>query len=142
MSTDINRFVEAQDNGIYERAFTEIKEGHKESHWIWYIFPQLKGLGRSYNSEFYGINDLNEAKEYLQHPVLGMRLKKITRAFMAHENLSAHEILGGIDARKVKSCMTLFSIAADSEEDKTLFQSVLDKYYDGKTDRRTTEICQ
>lgn len=128
----LERFTEAQKYA-YASALKEIQEGRKQSHWIWYIFPQLKGLGRSYNSEYYGLEDASEAKRYWEHPVLGARLKEITLALLEHRGTSAQEILGGIDARKVKSCMTLFYMATE----EPLFLEVLQEFYEGRQCRRT-----
>ena len=129
---NFQRFLDAQACD-YELALREIKNGHKQSHWVWYIFPQLKGFGRSYNSEYYGINGLEEAKAYYAHPVLGPRLIEITEALLEHKGKSAVDILSPIDARKVKSCMTLFWIAVDNP----LFKTVIDVFYEGQMDNRT-----
>lgn len=129
---NLKRFLKAQACD-YEHALREIKNGHKQSHWVWYIFPQLKGFGRSYNSEFYGINGLEEAKAYYAHPVLGPRLIEITEALLEHKGKSAVDILSPIDARKVKSCMTLFWVVSGNE----LFKAVLDAFYEGKMDNKT-----
>ena len=100
----ITRFKEAQERfGEYETALEEIRQGRKRSHWIWYIFPQLKGLGRSYNSEYYGIASLEEAKEYLGDAVLRGRLLEISKALMEHKEEDIHSIMGGIDAQKLRS---------------------------------------
>ncbi len=132
---DLNRFVEAQNAsyGSYEVALNEIRGGRKTSHWIWYIFPQLKGLGYSFNSSFYGIEGRAEAEEYMRHPLLSQRLLSITKALLQIEGKSAVEILGPIDAQKVKSCMTLFDVVSPNE----VFKEVLDKYYNGEKDIRT-----
>jgi uncharacterized protein (DUF1810 family) len=106
----------------------EIKEGKKRGHWIWYIFPQIKGLGHSYNSEFYGIASKEEAKAYLDHPILGTRLREITHALMDADNPSADDIFGFPDVLKVRSCMTLFDMVAPDD----IFNEVLYKYYEGK----------
>ncbi len=130
---NLERFKEAQASS-YDVALAEIKGGRKTSHWIWYIFPQLKGLGRSYNSEIYGIESLEEAKAYLEDEMLGKRLREISQALMEHANkLSAYDIFGGLDAKKVKSCMTLFDMVAPND----VFASVLDAFFEGKTDKRT-----
>lgn len=132
----LERFIEAQEYS-YPIALKEIQSGRKKSHWIWYIFPQLKGLGHSYNSEYYGITDLNEAKAYLNHPILAERLREITKALLSlPQNLAAREILGGIDAMKVKSSMTLFYMVSREH----LFKEVLERYYNGETDNRTSDI--
>ena len=107
----MERFLDAQEV-VYTTALAEIRAGRKSSHWIWYIFPQMRGLGHSYNSEYYGIESLEEAREYLHHEVLGERLREITGALLEHRNKSATDILGEIDAMKLRSSMTLFDIAA------------------------------
>lgn len=127
---DLERFIKAQDSGwaTYSEALSEIKEGHKRGHWIWYVFPQIKGLGHSYNSEFYGISGKDEAKAYLEHPVLGKRLRDIAKALLECLNPSAYNILGFPDVLKVQSCMTLFDLVSPND----IFNDVLDKYYEGK----------
>ena len=132
---NLERFLKAQDSvwGSYSDALKEIKEGHKRSHWIWYIFPQIKGLGHSSNSEFYGISNKDEAKAYLEHPVLGLRLRVITKALLDCNNPSASNILGFPDVLKVQSCMTLFDLVLPND----IFDEVLDKYYEGKRCERT-----
>lgn len=132
---DLDRFVKAQDSawGSYSEALKEIKEGHKRGHWIWYVFPQIKGLGHSHNSEFYGISGKEEAKAYLQHPVLGLRLREITKVLLECNNPSAYNILGFPDVMKVQSCMTLFDLVSPND----IFNDVLDKYYEGKRCEKT-----
>ena len=127
------RFNISHDSS-YADALHEIQNGKKTGHWIWYIFPQLKGLGHSYRSHFYGINDAAEAKAYLAHPILGKRLREITSVLLAlPPEKTARQILGIIDAKKVKSCMTLFYLVSKDE----LFIKVLERYYDGQLDERT-----
>lgn len=132
---DLERFIKAQDSGwaTYSEALSEIKGGHKRGHWIWYVFPQIKGLGHSYNSEFYGISGKDEAKAYLEHPVLGKRLRDITKALLECLNPSAYNILGFPDVLKVQSCMTLFDLVSPND----IFNEVLDKYYEGKRCEKT-----
>lgn len=132
---DLERFMKAQDSGwaTYSEALREIKEGHKSGHWIWYIFPQIKGLGHSHNSEFYGISSRDEAKAYLEHPELGKRLRDITKALLNCNNPSAFNILGFPDVLKVQSCMTLFDLVSPND----IFNEVLDKYYEGKRCEKT-----
>lgn len=120
----MERFIEAQERH-YQLALTEVQAGKKQSHWIWYIFPQMRGLGRSYFAHMYGIRDREEAEEYLNHEVLGKRLREITAALLAHEERTAEEIFGDLDAMKVRSCMTLFDII--SPED--IFSEVLRRFY-------------
>ncbi|MDR0892067.1 MAG: DUF1810 domain-containing protein [Mediterranea sp.] len=133
---DLNRFVEAQE-ASYQQALREIKQGEKQTHWIWYIFPQLKGFGFSYNSEYYGIADANEAQAYLAHPVLGARLREITEVLINLSEkapaLSPDVIFGSLDAMKVKSCMTLF----EQVSHEAIFGQVLDRMYGGQRDKAT-----
>ena len=120
----MERFIEAQERH-YQLALTEVQAGKKQSHWIWYIFPQMRGLGCSYFAHMYGIRDREEAEEYLNHEVLGKRLRELTATLLAHEERTAEEIFGDLDAMKVKSCMTLFDII--SPED--IFSEVLRRFY-------------
>ena len=129
---NLERFLK-QQTFDYATALREIKNGKKRSHWIWYIFPQLKGLGRSYNSKYYGISSIEEAKAYLEHPVLGTRLREITQALLDCDNKSAKDILGVPDNRKVKSSMTLFDLVSPND----IFNDVLNKYYEGRRCKRT-----
>ena len=130
---DLERFVEAQ-NLVYDMALREIKEGQKRGHWIWFIFPQIKGLGHSYNSEYYGISGTKEAKAYLEHPLLGARLREISQAMLDCVNPSADDILGFPDVLKVRSCMTLFDMVSPND----IFKQVFDKYYEGKLCDKTS----
>lgn len=132
---DLERFVKAQDSdgGTYSDALKEIKAGQKQGRWAWYIFPQVKGLGHSYNSEFYGIIDKDEAISYLNHPVLGKRLREITTALLNCGRTSAFNILGFPDVLKVQSCMTLFDIVSPND----IFNDVLEKFYEGKRCEKT-----
>lgn len=132
---DINRFLEAQET-TYQQALQEVKNGRKTSHWIWYIFPQIEGLGQSYASHYYGIEDIEEAKAYLQQPILKQRLLEISSALLEVEGKTSFEIFGTLDAIKVQSSMTLFHITNPEEE---VFKQVLDKYYDGTLDENTIE---
>ena len=134
---DLERFIKAQQSYCgYDTAFTEIKRGKKLSHWIWYIFPQLKGLGSSYSSIFYGIASLDEAKAYLRNDILRERLIEISNALLKNDK-DIVDIVGDIDALKIRSSMTLFH-CADSSID--VFQKVLDKFYDGRKDMRTLNL--
>ena len=126
------RFLTAQ-NFYYSLALQEIIDGRKRSHWIWFIFPQLTILGRSANAKYYGISGLNEAMAYLSHPVLGARLREITAALLQHRGEKAEDILGGIDALKVRSCMTLFDAVSPND----VFNEVLDAFYNGNHDEYT-----
>ena len=122
---DLDRFLKPQEYA-YASALREIKGGQKQGHWIWYIFPQIKGLGHSYNSEYYGISNLEEARAYLAHPILGARLREITEALLYCGNNSADDILGVPDVLKVRSCMTLFDLVSPND----IFNEVLYKYYE------------
>lgn len=131
MGRDLNRFLKAQE-AEYNTALSEIKSGRKKSHWMWYIFPQFKGLGFSETSKYYAIQDMEEAKEYLNHPVLGTRLKAISNELLRLEQTNAHLIFGSPDDLKLKSCMNLF--AQVEETDDNIFNKVIDKFYNGNCD--------
>jgi uncharacterized protein (DUF1810 family) len=134
---DLQRFIAAQDAaGTYERALSELRAGRKRSHWIWFVFPQIAGLGHSDNARTYAISSLAEAKAYVSDRVLGRRLLECTRALLAIEGRGAPEILGETDAVKLRSSMTLFAVAAP---DEPLFARVLDRYFDGATDAATMQ---
>jgi uncharacterized protein (DUF1810 family) len=133
---DLKRFLEAQEED-FAIALAEIKNGRKQSHWMWYIFPQIAGLGFSTTSRFYAIKDLAEAASYLAHPILGKRLVEISNALLAVEGKTAHQIFGSPDNMKLRSSMTLFGAL---EQTDPVFQSVLDKYFDGAKDERTLEL--
>lgn len=135
MEYNLNRFVEAQNN-IYEQVVKELRHGRKTSHWMWYIFPQIKGLGYSSIAMYYAISSLDEATEYLNHPILGSRLIECCRILLGLENKTAGDILGSIDAMKLKSSMTLFSLVSDNP----VFNQVLDIYYNGEKDSATLRI--
>ena len=136
---DINsleRFVEAQAK-TYEIALNEIKNGKKRTHWMWFIFPQLRGLGTSNMAHIYGISGLDEAKAYLEHPVLSERLYELCNELLKHKDKTAFEIFGDIDEMKLKSSMTLFSLAS---EDHSIFDEVLECFFDSKKDVITISI--
>lgn len=133
-NTGLQRFIEAQ-NDSYDQALKEIRNGRKLTHWIWYIFPQIKGLGFSYNSEYYGIASLQEAKDYLENELLRKRLFKITESLLMHKGKDIESIMGDIDALKLKSSMTLF----DAVQPGSVFGEVLDEFYGGERCRRTLE---
>lgn len=135
---DLDRFLEAQQE-TYDTALREIREGKKQTHWMWFIFPQLKGLGFTDYNIFYGIENIQEAAQYFNHPVLGKRLTTITKAILKVENKTALEILGRPDERKLKSCMTLFGLLDETDEG---FRQVLEKYYNGEQDERTLQLIQ
>jgi uncharacterized protein (DUF1810 family) len=129
------RFVEAQEaGGAYARALTELRAGRKTGHWIWFVFPQLAGLGHSEMSRRYAIASLAEAKAYLDEPLLGPRLRECAEALLRHRDRPAEAILGGVDAVKLRSSMTLFARAKPNEP---LFRQVLDAFYGGETDPET-----
>lgn len=134
----IERYLSAQENA-YEQALDEIKKGKKQSHWMWFIFPQLRGLGFTDYNVYYGIESLKEAELYLNHPILGKRLVEITDALLQIENKTALEILGRPDERKLKSCMTLFSLLPQAPE---YFVKVLEKYYGGEKDEKTLQLIK
>jgi uncharacterized protein (DUF1810 family) len=136
MPHDLDRFVQAQ-SGDYASALAELRRGQKTGHWIWYILPQLVGLGHSEMSRIYGIASLDEAKAYLAHPVLGPRLRECAAAVLAVTGRSANEIMGSTDAMKLRSCMTLFHRAAP---DEPLFREVLVRYFGGEADSRTDAL--
>ena len=127
ISYDLERFVKAQET-VYPQALKEIKNGKRVGQWMWFVFPQIKGLGHSYNSEFYGISSKEEAKAYLDHPVLGARLREITQALFDCNNKSSEDILGFPDVLKVRSCMTLFDLVSPDD----IFNDVLYKFYEGQ----------
>jgi uncharacterized protein (DUF1810 family) len=137
-SNSLDRFLKAQQS-MYETALEEIKKGKKESHWIWYIFPQLRGLGYSPKAYTYGINGLEEAKVYLEHPVLSGRLIEISKALLAHKGENIEDIMGDIDALKLRSSMTLFGLLSESN---SVFHQVLDCFYDGQMDELTLKITK
>ena len=130
---NLKRFIDAQSN-TYEKALDEIKNARKASHWMWYVFPQYHGLGRSSTSVKYAINSVEEAVSYLKHPILGSRLIEITKVFLLIENKTAYDVLGGPDDLKIKSSMTLFDAI---QTETALFDSVLEKYFEGNRCRRT-----
>jgi uncharacterized protein (DUF1810 family) len=133
---DLSRFVDAQDR-VYDTVLAELRNGAKRSHWIWFVFPQLRGLGRSGTAQHYGIGGIDEARAYLAHPVLGTRLRECTRLVAAIDGRSVDDIFGFPDNLKVRSSMTLFAHATDDNDD---FQAVLDKFYGGEGDPATVEL--
>lgn len=133
---DLKRFLDAQAND-FATALAEIRHGRKQSHWMWYVFPQIAGLGFSSTSKFYAIKDRAEAENYLAHPVLGGRLIEISNALLEIEGKTANQIFGSPDDAKLKSSMTLFGA---SENTNPVFQTVLDKYFNGARDERTLKL--
>jgi uncharacterized protein (DUF1810 family) len=131
----LQRFVDAQDRAdTYRRALAELHAGRKRSHWMWFVFPQISGLGRSQTAVRYAIRSMAEAQAYLEHPVLGPRLVECARALSGLAGLTAREVLGDVDAVKLRSSMTLFARAAPCEP---VFQQVLDRYFDRVLDPET-----
>lgn len=138
MAYDLQRFIKAQDAGnTYELAIKEIAAGQKEGHWMWYIFPQLRGLGRSETATFYGIIGKAEAKAYLADRTLGSRLRSATNTLNQVRGKSAEDIFGPVDCKKLKSSLTLFYIVSGKEE---CFRKALAKYFDEKLDQKTIEM--
>lgn len=133
--TDLSRFVAAQDR-VWTNVIAELAAGRKRTHWMWFVFPQIKGLGHSAMAERYAIASLDEARTYLAHPVLGPRLADCVDLLLAIEGRSANEVMGSPDDVKLRSSMTLFARAA---EDPAPFRAVLDKWYGGSEDPRTVE---
>ncbi len=132
MEYDLRRFLDAQDRGgTYERALAELRAGRKTSHWMWFVFPQRAGLGLSEMSRLYAIAAPEEARAYVEHPVLGPRLVECAEALLGHEDRTAREIMGEIDAVKLRSSMTLFARAAPEQP---VFARVLERYFDGEAD--------
>ncbi len=141
MSNDpfnLSRFVVAQE-GQYQDAIGELRSGRKQTHWIWFVFPQHRALGRSSIARLYGLQSLQEAIAYWQHPTLGTRLRDCVQAMLALEGKSASEILGEIDALKFRSCLTLFLVAAPMEP---CFRAALERYYQGRPDGLTLELVE
>lgn len=137
---DLTRYIEAQEKQ-YAIALAELKASHKTSHWMWFIFPQIAGLGFSDVSKFYAIKNLEEANAYLAHEVLGKRLKEISNVLLMQDTDNATLIFGSPDDMKLHSCMTLFAIAIEDNPDN-VFEKVLAKYFKGKYDGRTEEILE
>lgn len=132
---ELERFVTAQRD-IYPQALAELAQGRKTSHWMWFVFPQIAGLGHSPMAVRYAIRDVSEARDYLAHPVLGPRLRESSEAMLAHAGTPAEAILGGVDAVKFRSSMTLFEAAAGGDA-RALFADCLDAFYDGERDPET-----
>jgi uncharacterized protein (DUF1810 family) len=131
---DLARFVSAQGGGVYERALAELRAGRKSSHWMWFVFPQIAGLGHSQLAQHYAIESLDEARAYLAHPILGPRLVECAQALLGVTGRGAEQILGGVDALKLRSSMTLF---ARADPDQSAFGTVLERYYGGTPDPAT-----
>ena len=131
----LNRFLTAQERS-YDAALAEIKAGRKRTHWMWYIFPQIAGLGMSSTAQYYSIQDRLEAEEYMEHPMLGARLLEISRALLTLESSDATAVMGYPDDLKLRSCMTLFAQVSDDP----VFEAVLDKFFGGRPDSRTLAL--
>jgi uncharacterized protein (DUF1810 family) len=135
---DLDRFVAAQDaGGSYEHAVAELRNGRKTSHWMWYVFPQIAGLGQSPTSQFYAVSSIDEARAYLAHPVLGPRLRECAEILAGLSGRTAEQVFGGIDAMKLRSAMTLFRHA---DRDEPVFGQVLDLYFGGVSDPATERL--
>lgn len=132
----LERFVEVQEK-MYPIAMKEIQNGQKETYWMWYIFPQLRGLGMSSMAHIYGLSGLEEAKAYLEHPWLSGRLQELCVALLHHKDKSAYEIFGDLDEMKLKSSMTLFALTS---EDYTIFDQVLEQFFNGEMDELTVRL--
>jgi uncharacterized protein (DUF1810 family) len=133
----LDRFVAAQGR-VMDEVFAELRAGQKRSHWMWFVFPQLRGLGTSSMAEIFGIASLEEARSYLAHPVLGPRLRECCTLLLAVPDRTAHDILGSPDDLKFRSCLSLFALAAPQE---TLFRDCLERFYGGGMDARTVALC-
>ena len=132
---DLQRFVDAQDeHGTYDAALAELRAGRKRGHWMWFVFPQVAGLGRSQTDQHFAISGLSEARAYLKHPVLGLRLLACVRALLDLPGAEPVDVLGPVDALKLRSCMTLFARAAP---DQPAFTEVLDRFFAGEVDEAT-----
>jgi uncharacterized protein (DUF1810 family) len=134
----LHRFVDAQDS-VYVQACSELKRGHKTGHWMWFIFPQMAGLGTSEMARRFAISSLGEAEAYIQHPVLGKRLEECAALVFKVSGKTAHEIFGSPDDLKFRSCMTLFARVAAKN---ALFEENLQKYFNGEQDRRTSDLLR
>lgn len=132
----LQRFVDAQWD-TYDAALRELRDGHKRTHWMWFVLPQLRGLGQSAMAQRYGLADADEARAYVAHPVLGPRLLDCVRALLSHRTRSAQEILGDIDAMKLRSCLTLFMHVAPHVAE---FAQALQQFYQGEKDARTLQL--
>jgi uncharacterized protein (DUF1810 family) len=139
--SDLIRFLDAQDQ-IYAQVIEELTSGRKQTHWMWFIFPQLVGLGRSAMAQHYAIRDLDQARRYLADSILGPRLRQVVKLMLDQKQKSVFEILGSPDDMKFRSCLTLFREAASENSDRTLFKKALDQFYRGQPDGRTLELLR
>jgi uncharacterized protein (DUF1810 family) len=138
---DLIHFVDAQAQ-VYRQVVEELTDGHKRTHWMWFIFPQLSGLGYSAMAQRYAIQNIDQAKRYLADPTLGNRLRHDVRLILRHKGKSALEILGSPDDLKFRSCLTLFREAASDKSDRSLFAEALQQFYNGEPDPRTLELLR
>ena len=138
---DLDHFIPAQQS-VLAQVVAELNAGRKETHWMWFIFPQLAGLGHSPTAKFYAIKDLRHAQRYLADPVLGSRLRQHVGLLLQHTDKTAHDILGAPDDRKLQSCLTLFKAASSTQDDRDLFEKGLRRFYSGEPDRHTLELIQ
>jgi uncharacterized protein (DUF1810 family) len=138
---DFIRFVDAQDR-IYQKVIRELSQGRKETHWMWFIFPQLAGLGRSGMAQHFAVRDLDQAKRYLPDTILGTRLRQTVRLLLDQKDKSAFQILGSPDDLELRSCLTLFREAASKDSDRASFAKALEQFYQGEADRRTLELLR
>jgi uncharacterized protein (DUF1810 family) len=138
---DLIRFVDAQAQ-VYRQVVEELTDGRKRTHWMWFIFPQLSGLGHSAMAQRYAIRDIDQARRYLADPILGDRLRHDVRLMLGHKGKSALEILGSPDDLKFRSCLTLFCEAASDKSDCSLFADALEQFYNGEPDPRTLELLR
>ena len=141
MTEDLLRFGNAQ-SAVYNEVTDELTKGRKRTHWMWFVFPQLAGLGHSSIAQRYAIRDLDQARRYLADPLLGSRLRHDVRLMTSHEGKSAFDILGSPDDLKFRSCLTLFAEAATDDSDRVLFKQALDQFYGGQPDQRTMELLR
>jgi uncharacterized protein (DUF1810 family) len=135
---NLRRFVSAQEDA-FAQALLEVQSGQKRTHWMWYIFPQIRGLGHSFMSQKYSISGIPEAQAYLDHPILGHRLILISEAVMSVKHRSAQDIFGAVDEKKLKSCATLFAHAPNSHP---VFNQIISKYFEGFYDQATIELLR
>ena len=139
MKTGLDRYIEAQEHD-YAMALREVKAGRKKNHWMWYIFPQIQGLGHSQTSQYFAIRDLAEARAYLEHPLLGSRLREISQTLLQVKPPNATHIFGSPDDLKLRSSMTLFAIA--DPDSHSVFRQVLDKFFGGRADPKTENLLK
>jgi uncharacterized protein (DUF1810 family) len=138
---DLVRFLDAQSD-VHDKVAKELAEGRKQTHWMWFVFPQLAGLGHSSMAQRYAIRDLDQARRYLADSLLGSRLRQDVRLMTSHSGKSALDILGSPDDLKFRSCLTLFAKAASDDSDRMLFKQALDQFYGGQADLRTIELLR